>query len=66
MSFLQWPKQGMCRPLLNNISAVAKTRPLPNEHFGGGLKPPLKCHSAVASVYISIVSATAEMTFGCG
>ena len=56
----------MRRPLPNDISAVAESRPLPNGSFGGGLKPLPKCHSVVAAIYVSIVAATAEMTFGGG
>ena len=56
----------MRRPLLNDVSAVAESRPPPNETFGGGLKPLLKHHLAVATVYVSIVVATTEMTFGSG
>ena len=54
------------RPWPNDVLAVAKSRPPPNGSFGSGQKPPPKCHSAVAAVYISIVAATAEMTFGSG
>ena len=36
------------------------------KHFGGGLKPPLKCHSAVADVFVPSFAATAEMAFGGG
>ena len=58
--------QGMRRPPPNDVSAVAESWPPLNEPFGGGLKPPPKCHLVVAAVYISIVAATAEMTFGGG
>ena len=44
----------------------AEPRPPPNGSFSGGLKPPPKRHLAVAAVYVSIVTATAEMTFGIG
>ena len=58
--------QGTRRPPPNDISVVAKSWPPVNETFGGGLKPPPKCHSAVATIYVSTVAATAETTFGGG
>ena len=56
----------MPRPPPNDISAVAESQLPPNEPFSGGLKPPPKHHLAVATVYVSIVAATAKMTFGGG
>ena len=56
----------MCRPPPNDVSAGAESRPLPNGSFGSGLKPLPKCHLAVTAVYVSIVMATAETTFGGG
>ena len=52
MSFQWWPKQGMRRPPLNDVSAVAESWPLPNVSFGGGLKPPPKRHLVVATVLL--------------
>ena len=36
------------------------------KHFGSGLRPPLKRHSAVADVFVPGFAATSEMTFGGG
>ena len=36
------------------------------EHFGSGLRPPLKCHSAVADVFVPSFAATAKTTFSGG
>ena len=58
--------QGTRRPPPNDVLAVTKSRPPPNETFGGGLKPLPKRHSVVAAIYISIVVTTAETTFSGG
>ena len=58
------------RPWPNVVLAVAKNRVHVGhcrmKHFGCGLKPLPKRHLAVAAIYVPIVVATVEMTFGSG